>query len=274
MNGQKLEQAATTLRDQGRGYEAARTYQQAKAAYLEAGDAVRAAGMQHMTGVAYKIENDIDASLPALDAAIKDYQSAEDPFGPGRVERDIGIMYEYRDELDAAQEHLQKSKELLEAAPENATTANGEKRDAELGITLAKLGLVAIRFSNFDEAENYIMDGLAAIRKAGHPFYEMTSLMHLASVYFATEHYGRMLANLEAALGLIYEYNMQDAQTRRLAQIWGLMAHGYLHCGNPETAKRFALKSFAVIEGLSSEAAGPVQKDIQADTLRQALAIH
>lgn len=271
MNGKKLEQAATILRDQGKGREAAATYQEAKQAYLDDGETVRAAGMQHMTGVSLKIENDIHASLQALNKAITDYESAGEPLGPGRVERDIGIMYEYRDELDAAWEHLQKSKLLLEATPSDATTANGELRDAELGITLAKLGLVAIRYTRYEEAEHYIMDGLSAIRRAGHPFYEMTSLMHLASVYFATEHYGRMLANLEAALGLIYEYDMQDVQTRRLAQIWGLMAHGYLNCGNPKTARHFAEKSLAVIADLSNDAAGPVLKDIQVEILREKL---
>lgn len=271
MEAQKLEQAATALRDQGKGLEAVEAYSQAKQAYEQAGEAARAAGMQHMVGVSYKIENDLEHALAAFDEAISDYRAAGDILGPGRVERDIGIMYEYRDQLEPAREHLLKSKAALEAAPEDATTMNGEKRDAELGITLAKLGLVALRLARLDEAEKYMMDGLGYIRKVGHPFYEMTTLMHLASLYFTTEHYGRMLANLEAALGLIYEYDMQDAQTRRLAQIWGLMAHGYLKCGNPETARRFAKKSFATIDTLSDSAAGPVKKDVRADQLKQEL---
>jgi tetratricopeptide (TPR) repeat protein len=271
MNASELEKQATTLRDQGKGYEAAEVYKKAKDAYAHTGDLARAAGMQHMIGVAYKIENDIDRALPAYDEAIEGYREAIDPLGEGRIERDIGVMFEYQDRLEPAQEHLLKSKELLETALEMATTANGEKRDAELGITLAKLGLVALRLSRIDEAEAYMMDGLAAIRKAGHPFYEMTALMHLSALYFTTEHYGRMLANLEAALGLIYEYEMQHEQTRRLAQIWGLMAHGYLHAGNKDTARHFAEKSFAVIATLSESAAGPVQKDIRAARLRHNL---
>lgn len=271
MNGQKLEQAATTLRDQGKGLEAVEAYQEAKRAYEQAGEPARAAGMQHMIGVSYKIENDLERALTALDQASAEYEAADDPLGAGRVERDIGIMYEYQDQLEPAEKHLLKSKTLLETAPEDTRTMNGEKRDAELGITLAKLGLVALRLTQFDKAEAYMMDGLLHIRKAGHPFYEMTALMHLGSLYFKTEHYGRMLANLEAALGLIYEYDMQDVQTRRLAQIWGLMAHGYLKCGNPETARHFAEKSFAVINELSDSAAEPVKKDIQADKLRQLL---
>ena len=271
MDARKLEHQAGMLRNQGKGYEAAEAYEHAKETYQEASDSVQAAAMQHMIGVSYKIENDLDHALAALTQAAIDYEVAGDLLGPGRVERDIGIMYEYRDQLDNAVEHLEKSRRQLEAAPESATTANGEKRDAELGITIAKQGLLALRLAHLEDAERYMMDGVAHIRKAGHPFYEMTALMHLAVLYFTTEHYGRMLANLEAALGLIYEYDMQDEQTRRLAQIWGLMAHGYLKCGNPETARHFAKKSFAVINSLSESAAEPVKKDIRADQLKREL---
>lgn len=271
MNAEKLEHQATTLRNQGQGLAAVEKYQQAKAAYLAVGGKARAAGMQHMIGVSYKIENNLKQAMPAYRQAITEYQEAGDTLGPGRVERDIGVMLEYHDRLHEAKEHLLKSRHLLSVAPESATTANGEKRDAELGITLAKLGLIALRQAELDEAEAHILEGLALIRKAGHPFYEMTALMHLAAVYFATKHYGRMLANLEASLGLIYEYKMQAAQTRRLAQIWGLMAHGYMHSGNPDTARYFAQKAFAIIDTLSDSAKGPIEKDIDALSLRKRL---
>jgi tetratricopeptide (TPR) repeat protein len=273
MNAQQLERQATTLRNHGKGYEAVGIYEQAKDAYLQEDDPLHAAGCQHMIGVSYKIENDLEQALPAYNQAIDEYNGAGDVLGEGRVERDIGVMYEYHDHLEEAMEHLEKSKTSLQTAPETATTKNGEKRDAELGITLAKLGLVALRMSRFDQAESSMMDGLSLIRKAGHPFYEMTALYHLSSLYFATQHYGRMLANLEAALGLIYEYNMQDEQQRRLAQIWGMMAHGYLHSDNPDTARHFAKKSFAIINTLSESAQKPLKKDIDAARLAKVLAL-
>lgn len=271
MNAKNLEQQATTLRDQGKGYEAVEKYQRAKELYLKNGQLAQAAGCEHMIGVAYKIENDIDQAMPAYDKAIKEYAAANDLLGEGRVERDIGVMYEYRDQLEPAKLHLIKSQQLLEAAPENAVTVNGDKRDAELGITLAKVGLIELRMSQFDDAKKHMTSGLALIRRAGHPFYEMTSLLHLAALDFATEYYSQMLAGLEAALGLIYEYSMEDNQARRLAQIWGLMAHGYLHCGNSETAHHFARKSFTVIDSLSDSAQEPLKKDIKADVLKQKL---
>ncbi len=256
----KLEKQAGLLRNSGKGYEAVEVYTQAKAAYVATGDLVKAAGCQHMIGVSYKIENDIDKALAAYEQAIADYQKAGDAFGPGRVERDIGIMFEYHDRFAEAEQHLQKSKELLSA-----------EHGAELGITLAKIGLLYTRMNKRDQAEAPILEGLQLIRHAGHPFYELTALMHLGGLYLAAGHADRALANLQASLGLIYEYNMQHEQTRRLAQIWGLMAHCYLAHGNRATAKHFVQKSFAVIEGLSPSAQEPLRKDIQLDRLREQL---
>jgi tetratricopeptide (TPR) repeat protein len=273
MKALELERQATTLRNQGKGDEAANLYLQAKELYQEANDQAHAAGCQHMIGVSYKIENDMGKAMPAYELAIQDYHNAGDILGPGRVYRDMGIMYEYNDRLNEAQKYLLQSKTELEAAPEEATTPNNESRNAELGITLAKLGLVALRQTQFDQAEAYLMEGLQLIRKAGHPFYEMTALMHLGNLYLATEHYGRSLVNLEAALGLLYEYGMQNEHERRLAQIWGLIARSYFHHDNPKTARHFAQKSFAIIEGLSESAQKPLKKDIDADTLKQQLGL-
>lgn len=183
-----------------------------------------------------------------------DYQKAGDVLGPGRVERDIVVMYEYRGMMQQAEQHLLTAKSLLESQPQgkpNPTPAEAPTRDAELGITLAKIGQLYTRTGKLTEADQHLIDGLTLVRKAGHPFYETTALMHLAALYFATGHYGRMLANAQAALGLIYEHGMYTAQTRRLAQIYGLMAHGYMHCGHMASAKHYAKKSLDIINILS-----------------------
>jgi tetratricopeptide (TPR) repeat protein len=260
MDAQKLEEQAGLLRNAGKGYEAVEIYKKAKDAYLITGDMAKAAGCQHMIGVSYKIENDIDAALVAYDLAIADYQKTDDTFGPGRVERDIGIMFEYQDRFNEAEQHLLKSKDILT-----------DEQGAELGITFAKVGLLYTRMQKMGEAEAPILEGLKLIRQSGQPFYELTALMHLGGLYLATGHAGRALANLQASLGLIYEYNMQREQTRRLAQIWGLMAHCYLAHDNRATAKHFAQKATNVIEGLSPSAQGPLCKDIQFDQLQAQL---
>ena len=267
MDAQKLEGQATQLRNTGKGYEAVAVYQQAKAAYKAQGELAKAAGCQHMVGVSYKIEHDLPKALPAYEHAIAEYQQAKDLLGPGRVERDMGIMFEYHDRFKEAESHLLKSKQLLQAASQSP------ERDAELGITLAKLGLLYTRMGEFQKVEAPLFEGLGLIRKVGHPFYEMTALLHVGGYYLATNHPGPGLANLEACLGLIYEYHMQHGQTRRLAQIWGLMAHAYLAYGNKVTAKHFAKKAIAVIGQLSPTAQTPLQKDIHISTLKEELSL-
>lgn len=278
MDGKNLEQQATTLRNQGRGYESIEKYTRAKESYLQEGNLARAAGCQHMIGVSYKIENDIEHAMPAYDQAIQDYRAAGDLLGPGRVHRDMGSMYEYYDQLDKAEEYLLQSKREIENTPDSAADHQAADRshvkNAELGITIAKLGFVNTRMNKLKSAEQYITKGLSLIRNAGHPFYEITALHHLGALYFVTKQYERMLVNLEAALGLVYEYNMQAEHTRRLAQIWGLMAHAYLHYDNIETARHFTQKSFNVIDSLSETAQTPLKKDIEATTLQQKLGIN
>jgi len=141
-------------------------------------------------------------------------------------------------------------------------------RNPELGITLAKLGQLYTLQNRLDDAEKSLMDGLALIRKTGHAFYELTALMHLAALYLKTKDYGQMLANAEAALGLIYEYDMYEAQTRRIAQIYALMAEGYLQSGSKAFSEHFAKKALDKIKQLEPDAQKLVRKDIESEGLQ------
>lgn len=272
MSASELEHQATLLRNSGQGYQAVKLYQQAKQAYQNAGDLAKAAGCQHMIGVSFKIENDIKNALPAYELAVADYQKAGNVLGAGRVWRDVGIMYEYHDQLKQAQEFLAKSQGVLQAAKSDqpiakAGTEEISNRDSELGMTLAKIGLLQIRLGRLKSAEDNLVKGLELIRQTGHPHYEATALLHLASLYFATKHYAQMLANLEAALGVIYEFGLNHMHPRRLAQIRGLMAHAYLKLGNQRLAKHFAGQALDYIKTLSPSAQRPVLKDINAGEL-------
>lgn len=269
MEALKVEQAAGLLRNQGKGYEAAIKYAKARTLYEQAGDLKNVAGCQHMVGVSYKVENDLKKAIPALEEALPLYERAGSLTGPGRVWRDMGIMYAYHGQYAQAEKLLLQSQNSLESITSDANP----DRDAELGITIVKIGLLHLEMKRFPVAEEQMMSGLLLIRKTGQSFYEMTALMHLGSLYFATKHYGRMLANLQAALGLIYEFDMQHEQTRRLAEIWGLLAHGYIHHQNHKTATYFAKKALAEIKTMNPNAQSPVRKHIQADLLRKQLAL-
>lgn len=254
---------AHTNMNQGKPAQAIKTYQEAKELFTKLNDLKGAAGMQHMIGVCYRINNDLGGATQAFKQAIVDYQKAGDTMGPARVARDIGLALIDHDKLSEAEQSLRQSQQELQKLPE------GEMRSAELGITLAKLGQLYTLQNRLDEAEKYLIDGLVLIRKTGHAFYELTALLHLSALYFETKHYDRMLANAEAALGLVYEYDMYDKQTRRLAQIYGLMAHGYLNSANQSFAKHFAKKSLDIINNLDENTQGPLRKDVQADELEK-----
>jgi tetratricopeptide (TPR) repeat protein len=268
----QLDRQAGTERNNGHALEAIKLYEQAKKLYLAAGNKLDAAGMQHMIGVCYKIENDLEKCIPALEQAAKEYKEAGDLLGPGRVLRDIGIMYEYHERVNEAEKYLLQSQAELESQPEGEPNPGVDEqvsRNAELGITTAKLGLLYLGKKQLDKAKRYSEDGLALIRKAGHPFYELTALGQLAGCYFMTKEYGLAQTHVEAALGIIYEHNMQDTQQRRLAQLWGSLAHCYLAQDNRGSAKHFAKKSLDIINSLSPDAQKPLRKDILADELEK-----
>lgn len=270
----QLDQQAGTKRNNGHALEAIKLYEQAKKLYLEAGNKLEAAGMQHMIGVCYKIENDLQKCIPALEQAAKEYSEAGDLLGPGRVLRDIGIMYEYHDMFEEAEKYLLQSQKALKSQPEgepNPGVDEQTSRNAELGITTAKLGLLYLQMNQLDKAKKYSEDGLALIRKAGHPFYELTAIGQLAGYYFMVKEYGLAQTHVEAALGIIYEHNMQDVQQRRMAQLWGSLAHCYLAQDNKGSAKHFAKKSLNIINSLSPDAQTPLRKDIHADDLEKLL---
>lgn len=270
----QYEHEAGRLRNQGKGLEANEKYQLAKTLYIKNGKVVQAAGCQLMIGVGYKIENNLKKAIAAYEEALKLYEKSNDPLGPGRVYRDIGIVYEYHDCLAESEQYLLQSKDALEIIPDETTPSQfGDvpTKNAELGITLAKLGLIYIRLKKFSAAEHHLIEGLTLIRRAGHPFYELTALLHLGALYYATKHFGRMMANAEAALGIIYEHQLEKDHTRRLAQVYGMLAHGFLHHANHLAATHYAQKAFAILETFSEGAKKPILKDIDAPALKQQL---
>jgi len=258
----QLADKAGTEMNQGKPLQAIKTYQEAKELFIKFNDLKKAAGMQQMIGVCHNINNDLDAATQAFKLAINDYQKAGDPMGSARVARDIGLMFINHDKLKEAEQSLKQSQQELTALPPE------EMRDAELGVTLAKLGYLYTLLKQLDKAEKYLTDGLALTRKTGHAFYELTALMHLSALYFKTENYDRMLTKAQAALGIIYEFDMYDKQTRRLAEIYALVAEGYIRSEGKDFAQHFAQKSLDMLNQLEPEAQKLVRKYIESEDLQ------
>jgi tetratricopeptide (TPR) repeat protein len=251
---EQLEKQAGDLRNNGQGLAAVEKYKQAADLFLEAGDEQRSAECWHMVGVSYKVENDIDAAIETLEKAAQLHREAGNKVGVGRVYRDIGIAYAYRKEHDKAIGWLEKSEEAL----------RNSGADAELGMTESKIGLHYLEVKDYDKAEQWLDRGLASIRKESNWFYEMTALLHLAALHLVRERYSEAITTLWSCVGLIYQANEQDGQKRRLAQIYGLLAHGYLGVGNTKSGVQFFEQAVGLLKPMAGNVSEVVYEDIRA----------
>lgn len=254
MSIDQLLEEGDTKRNNGHGLSSIASYRKALKLAQVAGDWKRAAEAQHMIGVSYKVENDINRSIPELEKAVALYDKAGDPDGPGRVSRDIGISYDYRKNFSQGEHWLKLSVNQL-----RHTHAL-----AELGISEVKLGKHYLQTDRPDLAEGWIDRGLAKIRHTDRWFYEMTALLHRADLRLFQHRPTDAIADLEAGLDLIQGAGSTYGQQRRLAQIFGLLAYANLQLGDLDTANLYHHKADAILEQLEPSVAAVVMEDIRA----------
>jgi hypothetical protein len=254
LSAEQLQDQADNHRNNGEGLKAVEYYQRAIQLYQEAGNRRAAAECQHMIGVSHKVEDDIDAAIDNLKKAATLHREAGNEAGVGRVYRDIGIAYAYRQQHDEAITWLKKSVEALKGTDEYA----------ELGISESKVGLHYLQVGDYQQAEQWIVQGLASIRRTSNWFYEMTTLLHAAALKLVTHRYSDAITDLWASLGLIYESDSREAQKRRLAQIYGLLAQAYLGLDSPAVAASFFTQAMQLLEPMADNVAAVVYEDIQA----------
>lgn len=252
---QKLTQDADTLRNNGRGKEAAEKYMEAAGIYERAGEKEPAAAAWHMAGVAYKVENDIPKAMKLYQKAAAIYQDLGSTLGVGRVMTDEGISYSYTGDFQKAVEVLHEAVKRLVSQDDLAA----------LGIAQTKLAHNYWRTEDLTQADRWFEEGLRNIRRHGHWFFEMTTLFNWAEMDFAESRYDAALTKLWGALGLIYEEKEAAGQERRLAQIKGLIANCYLELGNTKFAARFMGEALALLAPMSRESAEVVYGDIKAE---------
>lgn len=92
----------------------------------------------------------------------------------------------------------------------------------------------------------------------------MTTLLHVASLQLARGQNSEAVTTLWAGIGLIYQAGEQDSQKRRLSQLYGLLAHGYLELGNADASVQFFEKASKFLEPMASNVAAIVYEDVQA----------
>lgn len=226
LSDQELEQQATAYRNNGQVDAAVRAYQELIARFEKAKNPQRAAEMQHMVGVTYKVGNHTNESLQALDNALERYKAVNDTVGVGRALRDKGITYQYVKRYQEAKDLLQESVMVLQ----------GVGNAAELGISEAKIGNLLREAGVLDKAEVWINRALETLQNTGHWFYISTTLLHKADLKLARHQYADALAAAEAAEKILRDNNGEQVQKRRLAQMWFMKASIYQAMGDFEKA--------------------------------------
>ena len=224
----ELEEQATTLRNNGQVDAAVKAYQELVMRFEKAKKPKRAAEMQHMIGVTYKVGNHTTESLQALDAALERYKTVNDTVGVGRVLRDKGITYQYA-------KRYQEAKDLLQ---ESVTVLQGTEDVAELGISEAKVGNLLREAGLFDKAEAWINRALETLNVTNHWFYISTALLHKAHLKLAQHNYNDALTAAEMTEKILRDNNGEQVQKRRLAQVWFMKSAIYKAMGEFEKASQ------------------------------------
>lgn len=211
---EQLEQRATDYRNNGQVDDAIDVYDQLAAQFTLHGDTTKAAGMVHMMGVTYKVANQKQKSLDKLEQAKQMYEEAGDMVGAGRSLRDIAITHAYDGDYDAAELILLQSINQLKDAGDSD----------ELAMSEIKLGDNFLKKGDLVAANEWMTKGWQKLTESEHWFYRMTALLHRAELAYAEQEYKSCELLCEQAITIIKDLHKEDAQKRRLAQLYGLLA--------------------------------------------------
>jgi tetratricopeptide (TPR) repeat protein len=213
----ELEQQATDYRNNGQVEKAVAAYRELIERFEANDEGVRAAEMQHMVGVSYKVGNFTEKSLAALSDTLERYRKLESTVNVGRVLRDLGITYQYAHRFEEAQPFLEESIEVLAGAGDAA----------ELGISQVKLGHLFHEMKQLEPAEEWIEEGIRTLEQTDQWFYQATALLHQADLQITQGRYEEALTSSEAAETLLRAHQGETSQKRRLAQVYYLKSAIY-----------------------------------------------
>jgi tetratricopeptide (TPR) repeat protein len=258
---QQLFDEATALRNNGKENEAIEKYEEVLKIFEQQGKTKEIAETEHMIGVCYTIKNDSKRALLFLQKAADHFKELKDRVGIGNVYRDIGLTYFNNSDLGQALKWLSKSEFELKKTDDLSA----------YGITQVKLGAVYIALGQLQQGSIYISKGLANIRKVGSWFNEMTAFMHFAEHRFLKGAFNDMLSFTWAAIGMIFENGEEKEQDRRLAELYALLAWGYVKTESPGFAKTYLEKSENLLSNMSNDVRKVIEKKVKIEELRDQL---
>ena len=260
-NPDQLFQQGQQLKDNGQTQPAIEVFQHSHQLYQQINDPNGQAYCQQMIGVCYSLEQNYQAAIDAFYQAESSYQNLKDQLGLGNVYRDMGLVFFQQQQYSQSLEWLNKSSHLLSQTDDKVS----------LGITLGKSALVFLATKQIDKAKLLFKQSLTLIREQGSWFMEMSALLDWAKLNFIQQDYHQMITKLWACIGLISEHRAGEIQYRRLAQIYGYLAQGYLHLQNIDWAVVFINKSYQFLKIMPDKVRQPVIHDIQVDNFLQTL---
>jgi tetratricopeptide (TPR) repeat protein len=260
-NPEVIFQEGTVLRDNGKEDNAIEKYLKAYDLFEEEKNTKRAAETLQMIGVCYRIKNDTKNSIANLKIAAAIFEDIEDLVGLGNTYRDMALSYMEKGDLGEALIWISKS-DLVLKKTDNLSA---------LGITQVKYGTVYVRLGQLQQGRIFITKGLVNIRKTGSWFNEMTALLHMSEHSFIKENYAEMLAFLWAALGIIFEYDEEKRQKKRVAEIYGLLAWAYFKSDNPEYGNMYLAKSQKLLAGIPESVRELIVTEVKQKELEKAL---
>jgi tetratricopeptide (TPR) repeat protein len=269
MTSLELLNQATEQRNNGQSEQAIKSYLEAIELFQQENNTTKMAECYQMMGVCYKIENDLKNATAAYMKAVDIYEQLNDQVGMGNTFRDFGLSFVYDKLYTEGLPYLQKSERILRLTSDSGA----------YGITKVKLGMCMFALGHHKEGEQKVTDGLATIRSAKESkyynwFMEMTALINLAMLNLHEGDFAGILDSSWAAAGLIYEHGEQDKMSRRLAQIYGCLAYGYLHLKNVDLALTYLKKSLTLLKPLTPAARNVLLEDFRAAEILKLLKQH
>jgi len=258
---QNLFNEATNLRNNGREDEAIVKYREARILFDEMGDKHMVAQIRQMLGVCYTLKGNDRRARIHLKRAARGFKEVGDTISLGNTYRDLGLSHVKKGKFGKAFRWFSKSEAVLK---------NTEHLVA-LGITQVKLGMTLIELERMQKGKTLVTLGIRNIRKVGSWFNEMTGLIEMSQILLMKEQFDEMLTTTQAAYGILLEVGEQNNQQRRLAEIYGLLAWGYLKQGNIEYAKNYLNKSEQLLSKMEENVQKIVQRKLRFIDLKKSL---
>jgi len=248
-NAAELLKQAQHRKDNGETSAAIAKFQQAQREFEQQNNQASVAHCLQMIGVCYLIENRFSLAEQNLNQALKIYQTLNHLSGVGNVYRDLGLSCLRQAQYEKARQYMEKSANFLRQSNDTQS----------LGITLAKSALIFFYQQRFDKAKLLFKQGLTLLRENQNWFFEMTVLLDWARLSKYQEDHHQMITKLWAALGLILHYQSESSHHQyRLAEIYGLLAQGYLSLGNIAQATQLFHSCLQYLQSMPD----PVQQNI------------